>query len=257
MPHSSPYVKQQDEMPQDTQGAYKATAGQTTQDSRNGYRSTTGQANQKAQASSPFSRQESRSLQRAFDRVNARKTYDGTSDLMAIANAENEASLQSICIMLSYKLRHLKYSNMDDNAAKSSAKKIKKVMGKARSKIRKLQKEAQMEKKAEIAKKARQHRLQMEIRRELSLRRKVRKAKERKDVADSYMESQMEQAAGQATSPVVPDAVFTDLGSTTSAAIDILSGNVTLTDAAVTAVAEAGGAGADTGGTGGTIDLAL
>ncbi len=202
----------------------------------------------------PSSTQDSNSLRRAFDRINTKKTYDGTSDLIAIANAENEASLRGICVMLSYKLRHLKFSSSDGNTAKNSARKIKKVMGKAKSKIRKLQKEAQMEKKADIAKKARKLRLQMEIRRELSLRRKVRKAKERKDVADSYMESQMEQASQQATAFVAPDAVFTDLGSITSASIDIVSGDMALTDAAVTAVAEAGGVASDAGG---TIDLAL
>ncbi len=202
----------------------------------------------------PSSTQDSNSLRRAFDRINTKKTYDGTSDLIAIANAENEASLRGICVMLSYKLRHLKFSSSDGNTAKNSARKIKKVMGKAKSKIRKLQKEAQMEKKADIAKKARKLRLQMEIRRELSLRRKVRKAKERKDVADSYMESQMEQASQQATAFVAPDAVFTDSGSITSASIDIVSGDMALTDAAVTAVAESGGVASDAGG---TIDLAL
>ncbi len=208
---------------------------------------------QEAKAYSP-STQESNSLKRALDRINTKKTYDGTSDLIAIANAENEASLRGICVMLSYKLRHLKFSSSDGNTAKNSARKIKKVMGKAKSKIRKLQKEAQMEKKADIAKKARKLRLQMEIRRELSLRRKVRKAKERKDVADSYMESQMEQASQQATAFVAPDAVFTDSGSITSASIDIVSGDMALTDAAVTAVAESGGVASDAGG---TIDLAL
>lgn len=118
--------------------------------------------------------------------------YSSTTDLMAIANTENQEVLRAIYVRLSFKLwsvRAAGVTNTNKNAIKSATRSIQKVMGKVKGKIKGLQKEDEIEKKAEAARKAKLRRLQQELRRELAIRRKIRRNKERKDVAESYLES--------------------------------------------------------------------
>ena len=125
--------------------------------------------------------------------VNGHSTlYSSTADLMSIANTENQEVLRAIYVRLSFKLwsvRAAGVTNTNKKAISKAARSIEKVMGKAKGKIKNLQKEDEMEKKAEAARKAKMRRLQQELRRELAIKRKIRKNKERKDIADSYLES--------------------------------------------------------------------
>ena len=118
--------------------------------------------------------------------------YSSTPDLMAIANTENQEVLRAIYVRLSFKLwsvRAAGVTNTNKKAIKNATRSIEKVMGKVKGKIKNLQKEDEMEKKAEAARKAKMRRLQQELQRELAIKRKIRKNKERKDIADSYLES--------------------------------------------------------------------
>lgn len=129
---------------------------------------------------------------KSFEASRHSTLYSSTADLMAIANTENQEVLRAIYIRLSFKLwsvRAAGVTNTNKKAVKNAARSIEKVMGKAKGKIKNLQKEDEMEKKAEAARKAKLRRLQQELRRELAIKRKIRKNKERKDVADSYLES--------------------------------------------------------------------
>ena len=129
---------------------------------------------------------------KAFSVTGSNTLYSSTPDLMAIANTESQEILRGIYVRLSFKLwavRAKGATGTDSKAIKSATRSIQKVMGKVKGKIKGLQKEDDMEKKAEAARKAKQHRLQQEIRRELAIKRKIRKNKERKDIEDSYLES--------------------------------------------------------------------
>ena len=118
--------------------------------------------------------------------------YSSTPDLMAIANTENQEVLRAIYVRLSFKLwsvRAAGVTNTNKKAIRNATRSIEKVMGKVKGKIKNLQKEDEIEKKAEAARKAKMRRLQQELRRELAIKRRIRKNKERKDIADSYLES--------------------------------------------------------------------
>ena len=137
-------------------------------------------------------RQKNKSANRASSASGKTTLYSSTADLMAIANTENQETLRGIYVRLSFKLwsvRAAGVSATNKKAVQSAARSVQKVMGKVKGKIKNLQKEDEMEKKAEAARKANLRRLQQEIRRELAIKRKIRKNKEQKDVADSYLES--------------------------------------------------------------------
>lgn len=134
-------------------------------------------------------RQEAEAIRKSFARSRNSTLYSSTGDLMAIANTESQEILRGIYVRLSFKMRSLGISGASSSSIKSASRSIKKVMGKVKGKIRSLQKEEEMEKRVEAARKAKQRRLQQEIRRQLAIKRKIRKNRERKDVADSYFES--------------------------------------------------------------------
>lgn len=113
--------------------------------------------------------------------------YDATSDLMAIADAENEAALKSIHIRLLFKKRMIKLTGTDSDEVNAAVRKIQKVIGKAKSKIKKLKKEKEIDDKRKAAEKAKQLKLEKELRRELEIKKRVRKNKEKKDVEESRM----------------------------------------------------------------------
>lgn len=137
-------------------------------------------------------RKRAEAFKRSYQRYRSQTLYSSTSDLMAIANTESEDALRSIYVRLSFKLwsvRAAGATGTDRKTVMGATRSIEKVIGKVKGKIKGLQKEEEMEKKAKAAKKAKQHRLEQEIRRELTIRRRIRKNKERKDIADSYLES--------------------------------------------------------------------
>lgn len=137
-------------------------------------------------------RQKNKSTNRASSVSGKTTLYSSTADLMAIANTENQETLRGIYVRLSFKLwsvRAAGVSATNKKAVQSAARSVQKVMGKVKGKIKNLQKEDDLEKRAEAARKAKLHRLQQEIRKELAIKRKIRKNREQKDVADSYLES--------------------------------------------------------------------
>lgn len=137
-------------------------------------------------------RKRAEAVKKSFEASRHSTLYSSTADLMAIANTENQEVLRAIYIRLSFKLwsvRAAGVTNTNRKAVKNATRSIEKVMGKVKGKIKNLQKEDEMEKKAEAARKAKLRRLQQELRRELTIKRKIRKNKERKDIADSYLES--------------------------------------------------------------------
>ena len=136
--------------------------------------------------------QQNSSGKQPFIHRSSSSLYSSTSDLMAIANTEDKELLRGIYVRLSFKLWSVRASGAtgaDSRAIKSATRSIQKVMGKVKGKIKGLRKEEEMEKKAKAAKKAKQRRLEQEIRRELAIKRRIRKNKERRDVEDSYLES--------------------------------------------------------------------
>lgn len=136
--------------------------------------------------------QQAEASKKTFEAGRHSTLYSSTADLMAIANTENQEVLRAIYVRLSFKLwsvRAAGVTNTNKKAVKNATRSIEKVMGKVKGKIKNLQKEDEMEKKAEAARKAKLRRLQQELQRELAIKRKIRKNKERKDIADSYLES--------------------------------------------------------------------
>ncbi len=130
---------------------------------------------------------ESQAIKDAFDKKKQKNLYDATADLMAIANAEEEASLRTIHTRLLFKARMLRSSGASSGEIKVALTKIKKVIGKVKAKIKNLQKEEEIDKKRERAEKAKQRKMEEELRRELEMRRNVRKKREKKDVEESRM----------------------------------------------------------------------
>lgn len=213
-------------------------------------------------------RQKEEASKKSFGVSRSSTLYSSTTDLMAIANTENQEVLRAIYVRLSFKLwsvRAAGVTNTNKKAVKSAVRSIQKVMGKVKGKIKSLQKEDEMEKKAEAARKAKLRRLQQELRRELAIKRKIRRNKERKDVADSYLESdgqysvksykdhlpeeaqlQMElQQAGAS------GAVLTDASLTAADALMVIDSSV----ASISAEAAISSVAADAGGA--FVDLAL
>lgn len=132
-------------------------------------------------------RNETKSIRDSFAKSKKNNLYDATSDLMAIADAENEATLKSIHIRLLFKKRMIKLTGTDSDEVKAAVRKIQKVIGKTKSKIKKLKKEKEIDDKRKAAEKAKQLRLEKELRRELEIKKRVRKNKEKKDVEESRM----------------------------------------------------------------------
>ena len=149
---------------------------------------------QKDSAGKPQKRptQQKSAAKQAFKPRSSSSLYSSTSDLMAIANTEDQELLRGIYVRLSFKLWSVRASGAtgtDSNAVKSATRSIEKVMGKVKAKIKGLKKEGELEKKAEAARKAKQRLLQQELRRELAIKRKIRRNKEKRDVTESYLES--------------------------------------------------------------------
>lgn len=126
-------------------------------------------------------------IKEAFDREKQTNLYDATMDLMAIANAEKEPALKAIQVRLMYKMRTIKASGAKSSEIQIALNKIKKVLGKLKTKIKKLKEEAGIEQKRKNAARAKRRRMEEQLRRELEVRRTIRKKRERKDVEESRM----------------------------------------------------------------------
>lgn len=120
-------------------------------------------------------------------RENQTNLYDATMDLMMIANAEKETALKAIQVRLMFKMRTVKMSGAKSGEVQIAVNKIKKVIGKIKTKIKKLKEEAGIEKKRKNAEKAKKRKLEERLRRELEVRRTIRKNREKKDVEESRM----------------------------------------------------------------------
>lgn len=120
-------------------------------------------------------------------RENQTNLYDATMDLMMIANAEKETALKAIQVRLMFKMRTIKTSGAQSGEVQIAVNKIKKVIGKIKTKIKKLKEEAGIEKKRKNAEKAKKRKLEERLRRELEVRRTIRKNREKKDVEESRM----------------------------------------------------------------------
>ncbi len=120
-------------------------------------------------------------------RENQTNLYDATMDLMAIASAERETVLKAIQVRLMFKIRTVKASGAKSGEVQIAVNKLKKVLGKLKTKIKKLKEEAGIEKKRKNAEKAKKRKLEERLRRELEVRRTIRKNREKKDVEESRM----------------------------------------------------------------------
>ena len=120
-------------------------------------------------------------------RENQTNLYDATMDLMAIASAERETVLKAIQVRLMFKMRTVKTSGAKSGEVQIAVNKLKKVLGKLKTKIKKLKEEAGIEKKRKNAEKAKKRKLEERLRRELEVRRTIRKNREKKDVEESRM----------------------------------------------------------------------
>lgn len=191
--------------------------------------------------------------------------YSSTADLMAIANTESQETLRGIYVRLSFKLwsvRAAGATGTNSKTVKTATRSIEKVMGKVKRKIKCLQKEEEMEKKAAAARKAKQRRLQQEIRRQLAIKRKIRKNREKKDIEESYWESDG-QYAPKGCQDTLPENVLVEMEMQRSAATGAGAAAATMpVDTVIAAAGADTGLGVDTVSaiaevSGAVVDLAL
>lgn len=132
-------------------------------------------------------RAQAQSVKDAFDPKKKKNLYDATMDLMLVAQAEKPAALKAIQTRLLFKIRSVRASGAEDAEIRAAVSKLKKVIGKAKAKVKNLQKEEQLEKKRKKAEENKRKAREEAIRRELELRKKIRKVKERGDIEESKM----------------------------------------------------------------------
>ncbi len=148
--------------------------------------------------------------------------YDATMDLTLIANAEKEPLLRSIYARLLFKSKMIRTSGADNDQIRIALRKIGKVIGKTKGKIKKLQKEELIEKKRKIAEAEKRRKMAEELQRELDRKKKIRKNRERQDIEESKMG--MGANYGGNSSDVSPaPSVNTGSGAAVSGSADILS----------------------------------
>lgn len=128
------------------------------------------------------------SIKKACESSGKTNLYDATMDLMLIANAEKEPALRAIHAKLLFKSRAVRAtSGADADEIRIALRKISKVIGKAKTKIKKLQKEELLEKKRKKAEAEKQRKMAEELQKELERKKKLRKNRERQDVEESKM----------------------------------------------------------------------
>lgn len=128
------------------------------------------------------------SIKDAYEDSGKTNLYDATMDLMLIANAEKEPALRAIHAKLLFKSRAIRTtSGADSDEIRIALRKIGKVIGKTKTKIKKLQKEELIEKKRKKAEAEKQRKMAEELQKELERKKKIRKNRERQDVEESKM----------------------------------------------------------------------
>ena len=128
------------------------------------------------------------SIKNACEGSGKTNLYDATMDLMLIANAEKEPALRAIHAKLLFKSRAIRAtSGADADEIRIALRKIGKVIGKTKTKIKKLQKEELLEKKRKKAEAEKQRKMAEELQKELERKKKIRKNRERQDVEESKM----------------------------------------------------------------------
>lgn len=130
-------------------------------------------------------RKQEEAFKKAMDPKKRRNLYDATMDLTLIAQMEKVPGLKAIQSRLFFQMRSVKASGAEASEIRSALNKLKKVIGKAKAKVKNLEKEAQLEKKRKRAAEAKRKTKERALRRELELRKKTRKIREHKDIEES------------------------------------------------------------------------
>lgn len=192
-------------------------------------------------------REQAEAIKKAFDPKKRRNLYDATMDLTLIAQMEKIPALRAMKARLMIQVRSVKGSGAEIREIRVATNKLKKVIGKVKTKIRALEKEGVMEKKRKKAAEAKRRARELALRRELERRKKARKAREQKDIEESKM-GLGANYGGPTGDPALDMAMdaFASMGS--AAAIDVGA----VVDVAV---ADVGAAAADAGG--GAVDVSV
>lgn len=132
-------------------------------------------------------REQSEAFKKVLDPKKKKNLYDATMDMMLIEQAEKSPALKAIQARLLFKIRSVKNSGAKSSEIRIAVSKIKKVIGKAKAKVKNLQNEEQLEKKRKKAEENRRKTKEEALRRELERRKKIRKIKEKNDVEESKM----------------------------------------------------------------------
>ena len=163
------------------------------------------------------------SIRNAYEDSGKTNLYDATMDLMLIANAEKEPALRAIYAKLLFKSRMVRStSGADSDEIRIALRKIGKVIGKTKTKIKKLQKEELIEKKRKKAEAEKRRKMAEELQRELERKKKIRKNRERQDVEESKMGMGANYGGESSKFSPVQD-VSTGAGITLGASGDVLS----------------------------------
>jgi len=162
------------------------------------------------------------SIKNAFKDSGKKTLYDATMDLMLIANAEKEPALRSIYARLLFKSKAVRASGADADQIRAALRKINKVIGKTKTKIKKLKKEELIEKKRKKAEAEKRRKMAEELQRELERKKKIRKNRERQDVEESKMGMGANYGGESSKISPAPD-VSTGAGMIAGESADVLS----------------------------------
>ena len=192
-------------------------------------------------------REQAEAIKKAFDPKKRRNLYDATMDLTLLAQMEKIPALRAMKARLMIQVRSVKGSGAETSEIRVATNKLKKVIGKVKTKIRALEKEGVMEQKRKKAAEAKRRARELALRREIERRKKARKAREQKDIEESKM-GLGANYGGPTGDPALDMAMdaFASMGS--AAAIDVGA----VVDVAV---ADMGVAAADAGG--GAVDVSV
>lgn len=124
-------------------------------------------------------------IKKSYQRKKKKPSYDATLDLMALSNAETIAEVKKIQSRLILKAHNIKVSCGESIQGQIALVKIKKVISKTGTKIKKLTKEIEIDRKRKAAHRQEQEKRERKLEKELQMRRRNRKAKEKEDVIDS------------------------------------------------------------------------
>lgn len=131
-------------------------------------------------------REDQKRIKKALANKKKNVSYNAVADLILIASTEAVGQVRAIKGRITRKFQQTKKSGGDDiEQARRALAAMKKVIGKAKTKIKRLEEESRIEKKRDAAEKARERELQKKLREELSRRRRERKFKEQNDIMEA------------------------------------------------------------------------